>query len=105
MALNLSIILVLVVFLLKDEHQSENIKKIEATMIAINFIAVLMTNLKVFFQIELELSLFVILVPFLVLGVMQLHLFGIKFLLENINKWSTPALRIRYCQTIQLWVR
>lgn len=68
----------------------------------VNFIVLLLTSLKVFFNIPIEFSIFLFLIPVSALIFYQLDLFGMKFELENINKWSTPSLMMRYCRTMRI---
>jgi hypothetical protein len=87
--LDISSLLLLVLFWIKDEQVTERMKLIELSFLGTNLLSLLMVNIIYFTNQELSLLLFFFLAAFLVTGLMQVKTYSLKFELENINKWTT----------------
>jgi hypothetical protein len=79
-------------------------KLIELTMIALNILTIAMTNLIYFLTLQLNFALFCLLAIILVATIQQLKLHSLKFELDNVNKWTTPAIMIRYASTLRYYL-
>ncbi len=72
--LDISIVLMLAVFFLKDEHSQEWTKLLELNMLLINFIPIAMINAMYFLRIQLNFSFLLILWPIAIISVQKLNL-------------------------------
>lgn len=72
-------LLMLIVFLLKDEHLSDRIKLLELSLIAVNHLALIMVAIIYFTNQQLTLLLFFMLAVFLTAGIMRLKTYSLKF--------------------------
>lgn len=102
--LDISSLLLLVLFLVKDEQINERMKLIELSFLGVNKLALVMVNIVFFTTQNLSLLLFFFLACFLVAGIMQLRTYSLKFELENINKWPTADIMIRYADTLRYYL-
>jgi ABC-type multidrug transport system fused ATPase/permease subunit len=102
--LDLSSALLLVLFWLKDEQVTEKMKLIELSFLGTNLLALLMVNIIYFTNQDLSLLLFFFLATFLIAGLMQVKTYSLKFELENINKWTTSEVMIRYANTLRYYL-
>ena len=103
-ALDLTSALLLVLFWIKDQQVTEKMKLIQLSFLGTNILALLMTNIIFFTDQDLSLFLFFLLSAFLIAGLMQVKTYSLKFQLENINKWTTSEVMIRYTNTLRYYL-
>jgi len=77
--LDISMIVLLAVFFLKDEHFQEWTKLLELNMIVINAIPIAMINAMYFLKIELNFSFLVILWPIAIVAIQKMNLHNLEF--------------------------
>lgn len=70
-------------------------------MLIINAIPIAMINAMYFLKIEMNFSFLLILWPMAIVAVQKMNLHTLQFELQNVNKWNTPAMMIRYSQTLR----
>ena len=85
-----------ILFLIKREQKEIFIFKIELYCICINVLAILMTDVLVFLQWKVRISLWVILIFLTLLIIWNFQIFKMTYLLENINKWNNSLTVITY---------
>jgi hypothetical protein len=95
---------VLVFVLWKDEHLEEIGKLVELAGLAVNILGYLMVLAMVATRGSIPLYSYLALVPFLVGGILQLKPYSLRFELENINKWPTAEIMIRYSSTLRYYL-
>lgn len=67
----------------------------------INVIPIVMINAMYFLKIDLNISFLLILWPISIIAIQKLNLHTLQFEIENVNKWNTPTIMIRYAQTLR----
>jgi hypothetical protein len=70
-------------------------------MLIINVIPIGMANVIYFLNVELDFSFLVIIWPIAIVAVQKMNLHTLEFELENVNKWNTPAMMVRYTETLR----
>ena len=70
-------------------------------MLTINVIPIAMANVIYFLNVELDFSFLVIIWPIAIVAVQKMNLHTLEFELENVNKWNTPAMMVRYTETLR----
>jgi hypothetical protein len=60
-----------------------------------------MANVIYFLNVELDFSFLVIIWPIAIVAVQKMNLHTLEFELENVNKWNTPAMMVRYTETLR----
>jgi hypothetical protein len=60
-----------------------------------------MANVIYFLNVEFDFSFLVIIWPIAIVAVQKMNLHTLEFELENVNKWNTPAMMVRYTETLR----
>lgn len=92
-------------FFLKNEHLNSQTKLIELSFLGVNMLGYLILDLSLAFSYAFSLELFFILGIFLVGGILQLRLYSLEFQIQNINKWPTSEIIIRYAADLRFYLR
>ena len=77
--LDISIVIMLTIFFLKDEHYQEWTKLLELNMLIINAIPIAMINAMYFLKIDLSFSFLLILWPISIVSIQRMNLYSLEF--------------------------
>ena len=70
-------------------------------MLVVNAVPIALANVIFFLDIEIDFSFLLILWPIVLVAVQKINLHTLEFELENVNKWNTPLMIIRYTETLR----
>ena len=70
-------------------------------MLVINIIPIVMINVIYFMNVNLNFTVLLILWPISIVSIQRMNLHTLEFELDNVNKWNTPAMMIRYAETLR----
>jgi hypothetical protein len=96
----LSVLLTLLV-VFKDEQMNERARQIELSFHTVNLLALVLVNVASFTSQSISLLSFFFLAAFAVVAVLQIRMRSLRFELENINKWPTADVILRYTKTLR----
>jgi|JI9StandDraft_1071089.scaffolds.fasta_scaffold734126_2 hypothetical protein len=80
-------------------------KLVELSYLSINMLSYLVVDVSYMFSQEFTLELLLLLTCFLVAAVAHLNTYSMEFEIQNINKWPTAEIIIRYTNTLRAYLR
>lgn len=99
--LNLTAAMLLLYFLLVEEFETQVPRKLQLAFLVSNLWLVFLTDLNYLTNLVIPFFLFPLTAPLIVTPILLGYSLTIRSELDNINKWTTPADMLKYCQGLR----
>ena len=101
---NLTTALLLILFVFKNEHLNEQAKLIELSFLTVTTTALTIVDLKVLLGLSFSLYTFGVIALFVLAATLSLNTYSLEYEIQNINKWPTSDIKIRYTDSLRLYL-
>jgi hypothetical protein len=96
--------LLLILFYFTDEYLDEQAKRVELSFLMVNSVGVALVDFSFLLGYGISLYLWFIGTLFVVATVLHVSTYSLEFEVQNINKWPTSELMVRYTDNLRLFL-